>query len=152
MSWHGPWRKQSNSYSGGCPSQASKASRRNLHRRPILLNHLVHKSPGCACVSPKFSGGLDGRSVPISFDHARSSPTRIERYREFIAGLAAERLGAKLPLTGYDRLLLAVAISFPPSGRLFCVSTVSFVRPVKLPVPVRAADGLDPPHDHCRRR
>ena len=31
-------------------------------------------------------------------------------------------------------------------GRLFCVTTVSIVCAIKAPVPVRAADGLDPPY------
>jgi hypothetical protein len=33
---------------------------------------------------------------------------------------------------------------------LFCVSTVSIVCAIKAPVPVRAEDGLDRLHVHCR--
>src|SRR5262245_7276397 len=38
----------------------------------------------------------------------------------------------------------------PLRSRLFCVSTVSIVCTIKVPVPVRAEDGLDPLHVDCR--
>jgi hypothetical protein len=66
---------------------------------------------------------------------------------------AEPALGATQP-TGELAFLAPLPTDAPTLLRnpLFCVSTVSIVCPIKASVPVRAEDGLDPLHVHCRWR
>ena len=76
--------------------------------------------------------------------------------RRFLARLAADKGGMERPTrgptrppTGCDRNY-GLPQRFSARGRLFCVNTVSIVCAIKVRVPVRAEDGLDPLHLHCR--
>ena len=93
------------------------------------------------------------RSKPVAIaTHLQKSIRAAEADRPDVAAARAAWARDQTSLDP-DRLLmieLARCRSDLLDDRLFCVSTVSRVRTIKALVPVRAEDGLDPPHVHCR--